>query len=94
MNRAWIELDEAALEQIERAFQGRGEKVTEVVRGFGFYPSDNASFKRGAGVCALKHKRVVGYYMDRIHTNKDTVLDEDNLTLLRDGALRYLAKLN
>ena len=81
--------DEAALEQIERAFQGRGEKVTEVVRGFGFYPSDNASFKRGVGVCALKKKRLIGYYMDRIHTNKDTVLEEENIELLRVGAVRF-----
>ena len=81
--------DEAALEQIERAFQGRGEKTTEVVRGFGFYPSDNASFKRGVGVCALKKKRLIGYYMDRIHTNKDTVLEEENIELLRVGAVRF-----
>ena len=89
-----LKKDEAALKLMEAAFLPAGDKDVQVVRGFGFYPSDNASFKRGAGVCALKHKRVVGYYMDRIHTNKDTVLDEDNLTLLRDGALRYLAKLN
>ena len=89
-----LKKDEAALKRMEAAFLPAGDKDVQVVRGFGFYPSDNASFKRGAGVCALKHKRVVGYYMDRIHTNKDTVLDEDNLTLLRDGALRYLAKLN
>ncbi len=89
-----LKKDEAALKRMEAAFLPAGDKDVQVVRGFGFYPSDNASFKRGAGVCALKHKRVVGYYMDRIHTSKDIVLDEDNLTLLRDGALRYLAKLN
>ena len=86
-----LKKDETALEQIERSFEGRGEKQTEVVRGFGFYPSDNASFKRGVGVCALKHKRFIGYYMDRIHTNKDTVLEEENIALLRDGALRLAA---
>ena len=83
-----LKKDEAALERIETSFEGRGEKQTEVVRSFGFYPSDNASFKRGVGVCALKHKRFIGYYMDRIHTNKDTVLEEENIALLRDGALR------
>ena len=56
-----LKKDGAALEQIERAFESRGEKQTEVVRGFGFYPSDNAAFKRGVGVCALKHKKIVGY---------------------------------
>lgn len=80
--------DGAVLDEIERAFAGRGAKQTEVVRSFGFYPSDNKAFKRGVGVCALKKKRVVGYYMDRIHTNRDTVFMEENIALLRDGAVR------
>ena len=45
-------------------------------------------------MCALKHKPVIGWYMDRIHTAKDTVLDETNIALLRDGALRYIAGLD
>ena len=32
--------------------------------------------------------------MDRIHTSRDTVLDEANIALLRDGALRYIAALH
>ena len=83
-----LKKDPAVLEQIEAAFAGRSGKTTEVVRGFGFYPSDNASFKRGVGVCALKRRKLIGYYMDRIHTNKDTVFEEENIELLRDGALR------
>lgn len=79
--------DPETLDRIEAAFQSRGEKRTEVVRGFGFYPSDNKAFKRGVGVCALKHKKVIGYYMTRIHTNRDTVFQEENIALLRDGAL-------
>lgn len=83
--------EEAVLERIEGAFRGNGEKQTEVVRGFGFYPSDNASFKRGVGVCALKHKKIIGYYMGRIHTNRDTVFEEENVELLRRGALALAA---
>ena len=86
-----LKKDGAALEQIERAFESRGEKQTEVVRGFGFYPSDNAAFKRGVGVCALKHKKIVGYYINRIHTSMDTIFEEENIEILRDGAVR-LAK--
>ena len=80
------------LERLEAAFTGGGAKRTEVVRGFGFYPSDNKAFKRGVGVCALKKKKFIGYYMDRIHTSKDTVLEAENIDLLRDGAVR-LAKI-
>lgn len=86
-----LKKDEKTLERIETAFQGNMEKQTEVVRGFGFYPSDNASFKKGVGVCALKHKKIIGYYMDRIHTNRDTVLEEENIELLRRGALALAA---
>ena len=89
---AALKKDAAALERLEGAFPGRGDKTVEVVRGFGFYPSDQARFNRGVGVCALKKKPVLGYYMDRIHTGRDTVLMEDNIILLRDGVLRLLER--
>lgn len=89
-----LKKDTAALERLEAAFLPAGGKDVQVVRGFSMYPSDNANFKKGAGVCALKHKPVVGYYMDRIHTSKDTFWDEANIELLRDGALRYIATLD
>lgn len=88
-----LKKDESALEQIEMSFEGRGEKQTEVVRGFGFYPSDNKAFQRGVGVCALKHKKIIGYYMNRIHTGRDTVFEEENIRLLRDGALHLAESL-
>ena len=83
--------DPQALDRIEAAFRSCGKKITEVVRTSGFYPSDNKAFKKGVGVCALKKKKIIGYYMDRIHTNKDTVFEEENVGLLRDGALRLAA---
>ncbi len=84
-----LKKDGAAIGRLESAFRGRGAKSVEVVRSFGFYPSDNASFRRSAGVCALHRGRAVGYYMSRIHTARDTVLEEENILLLRDGALAY-----
>ena len=92
--RRKLKKDPAALERIEAAFLPGCGRDVQVVRGFGFYPSDNANFKKDAGVCALKHRPIVGYYMDRIHTGRDTVLDEANIALLRDGALRYIAALD
>ena len=92
--RGRLKKDREAMERMESAFRPAVGKDVQVVRGFGFYPSDNANFKKGAGVCALKHKKGIGYYMDRIHTSRDTVLDETNIALLRDGALRYIAALN
>ena len=89
-----LKKDEDTLRRMEAAFLASGSKDVQVVRGYSMYPSDNANFKKGAGVCALKHNKVVGYYMDRIHTSKDTVLDKANIALLRDGALRYIAGLS
>ena len=85
-----LKKDEAALERIEVAFLPQSGKTVEVVRGFGFYPSDNASFRRAAGVCALKKGKRLGWYMDRIHTGRDTVFQEENIALLTGGIRRML----
>ena len=84
---------EEILYVLEAAFLPAGEKTVEVVRSFGFYPSDQAKFKQGVGVCALKKSRIFGWYMDRIHTKKDTILMEENIHLLRQGALRLAQSL-
>lgn len=46
------------------------------------YPSDQAAFAKSAAVAALKKAPVIGLYMDRIHTPKDTVFMEDNIDAL------------
>lgn len=89
-----LKQDAAVLERIEAAFLPVRRKDVQVVRGFGFYPSDNGNFKRGCGVCALRKKPVVGYYMTRIHTNKDTIFDEANIELLRGGAVRLAESIS
>ncbi len=88
-----LKKDSTVLDALEAAFLPRDGKSVEVVRGFGFYPSDNGNFKRGAGVCALRRSRLWGWYMSRIHTNRDTVLEPENVLLLRDGALRLAERL-
>ena len=87
-----LKKDTAKIDSLERAFRGAGGRQVEIVRGFGFYPSDNAAFKLGAGVCALRRSNVFGWYMSRIHTAKDTVMEEENIELLRDGCLRLAAR--
>ena len=54
------------------------------------YPSDQANFPMGIGVAALKKKKGLGLYLDRIHTSKDTVLMQENLDCLVAGTIRYL----
>lgn len=75
---------------LREAYVGTADKTVEVVEGFGFYPSDQAAFTYGVGVCALKKSKLFGWYMDRIHTKRDTVLDEKNIDLLREGTVRLV----
>ena len=67
-----------------------GKEVLVEKAGSAFYPSDQANFPCGVGVAALKKKKGVGLYLDRIHTKKDTVLMQENLDCLADGVKRYL----
>lgn len=55
-----------------------------------YYPSDQAGFKQSAAVASLNYKRGIGYYMDKIHTKKDTVFDEKNIALLCESTQRFL----
>lgn len=52
-----------------------------------YYPSDQMGFKNTIAVAALKHHRFWGYYMDRIHTSKDTVFDVENIDFLSQCTL-------
>ncbi|MBQ4354520.1 MAG: M28 family peptidase [Clostridia bacterium] len=49
-----------------------------------FYPSDQAAFTKTAAIAALKKAPVIGLYMDRIHTPKDTVYMEENIAALTE----------
>ncbi len=53
-----------------------------------FYPSDQAQFKAGVGVAAFKKTCSGILYMNRIHTNRDTVYRRENIDFLIDGSVR------
>ena len=58
-------------------------------KGFGIYPSDQMHFPYGVGICALK-KSKFGLYVGKIHTSKDTVLDETNVNILRAARTSFI----
>lgn len=90
-----LKKEDATLDLLARCFAVDDDrKSSEVVRSFGLYPSDQVRFVRGVGVCALKKNRLFGYYMGRIHTSRDTVLDARNVDLLCAGAVRFAAALH
>ena len=57
------------------------------------YPSDQAGFPVSVGVAAMKKKKLVGLYLNRIHTTRDTVLRRENIDYLTTGTLNLLKKL-
>lgn len=59
-------------------------RVTIREKGFSIYPSDQANFPYGVGICALRRGKL-GLYLSRIHTSKDTVLENTNVNILRAG---------
>ena len=60
-------------------------------KGFSFYPSDQANFPWGVGICAL-NKRGKTLYLSRIHTKKDTILERTNVNLLRAALITYICR--
>lgn len=61
-------------------------------KGFSVYPSDQRNFPYGAGIAAFKRKKGIGLYCDRIHTKRDTVLDENNVNMLRDRIIAAITE--
>ncbi len=87
-----LKKDARFIAQLEDSIRSQSGKAVVVESGFFFYPSDQMMFDRGVGVCALKQSRILGAYIDRIHTRRDVVFQEENIQLLKDGALRLIAQ--
>jgi hypothetical protein len=80
-------------ELLGEAFVSTDDVTVDITKN-AFYPSDNASFKGGIGVAALKRSKLGGVlYMDRIHTNKDVIYREENISFLTDGAIKLTKML-
>ena len=60
-------------------------------KGFFQYASDQRRFPYGVGICALnQHKKLL--YLSRIHTPKDTVLDMNNVNILRAALTSFICR--
>ena len=80
-------------EKLEAAFVNTGDKTVLIESAkFVYYPSDQKNFKKNIGVAAFK-KSKLGLYMDRIHTPRDTVMDERNIEVLVSGMKNFLSEI-
>lgn len=88
VNKA-LEKDGIRMEALRRALVAPQGKTTEIASANrAFYPSDQMHFPMGAAAVALRHKPIIGYYVSRIHTARDTQYDEANIEMLRDFVCR------
>ena len=89
-----------------KALRKNREKLTSLYKACGYfsrksllvqekgkyiYPSDQIRFPYGVGICALRKKKKT-LYMSRIHTEKDTVLEETNVNILRAALTTYICR--
>ena len=70
-----------ALRKITGAFGTKSVAIRD--SGFAYYPSDQKHFPYGVGIAALRRSKWAGLYLSRIHTKKDTILEETNVNILR-----------
>lgn len=76
--------DEGKLRRLCSVVSRNGKKTISVCnKGFRTYPSDQKNFPYGVGIAAFHRKKGVGLYLSRIHTPKDTILEETNVNILR-----------
>ena len=76
---------------LAEAFSSAADKQVHIEGPLGaFYPSDQIQFPCGVGVAAMNKAPLLGLYLARIHTARDTVCDERNLSFLVEGARRFL----
>ena len=74
-------------EKLREAFKSNDTYSVEVATKGVFYPSDQRNFELGVGVAALNRTKRGILYMNKIHTPRDTVYDEENITFLKNGAI-------
>jgi hypothetical protein len=76
--------DPVAMDSFEKICGIFGPKsLTLHKNGFAMYPSDQKNFPLGVGIAAFHRKRFLGLCCSRIHTNRDTVLEQTNVNILR-----------
>lgn len=73
---------------LEQSFIPNGVFEVEIASKGVIYPSDQMMFPQGVGVAALKKSKGGTLYMDRIHTKRDTVYEEDNIEFIVNGAVK------
>ncbi len=76
-------------ELLSNAFMSNGD-LEAGVTDKAFYPSDQGKFKKGVGIAAFKKTKGGMLYINRIHTNRDTVYRRENIDFLVCGSIKLI----
>jgi len=88
---AKLKKDSEKMDLLRKMNAAADEKsITLHEKGFYVYPSDQKNFPYGVGIAAFRRSRLFGLYCDKIHTKKDTILEEKNVSILRDSILNLI----
>jgi hypothetical protein len=80
---------------VKDVFKSNGDKIVHIhSSSTTFYPSDQIGFPINIAVSALKKNRILGLYMNRIHTSRDTVFDERNIEFISNKTKQLIEKIS
>lgn len=89
----FFKADKRLYEALSASFRETGDKKVYISEKQLFYPSDQMMFKKTVGIAAMKQSKCFGLYLDRIHTARDTVFDEDNIDLIREALIGMVNRI-
>jgi len=85
-----LKKDRKRLTSLYKACGYVGKKTILVhEKGLGLFPLPPKNFPYGIVICALRKNKFC-YYRNRIHTKKETVLDETNVNILRAALTSFI----
>ena len=85
--------DQALLQQLQSICGRVGRKRIQLrAKGFTAGSSDHKNFPYGIGIMAFHEKKGVGLYCNRIHTWRDTILEQTNVNLLRAAVISLIGQ--
>lgn len=78
---------------LQAAFEDQNDKKMVITTSATtLFPSDHWSFIKHIGVMALRRRPIIGYYIPRLHTARDTVFDQTNIRLLAEGFEHFITQ--
>ena len=79
---------------VEGAFEAtEGKEMVHTDSSGTIYPSDQAGFPMNVAIAALKKNKVLGYYLDKIHTKHDVNFDERNIDIISAGVKDIISNI-